>query len=281
MHRELLRRVPLTRATLPDTHRETIPPERLPARVRTRGDHPTGGEELRAWVLGARRHIERLSHVRELVLGAQDGLIATTGLLTGLAVASVSSATIVLGGVAEIAASVISMAAGVFLSSQAENALFRRAIADELEEMKDHPEIERRELEILLKEEGVASEDARTVSEILARYPSSHVRTTVEKELGLAYGEHRTARADSLVVAATFLVAALIPLSPYLFLSVRVGLAVSLAATAVALIALGIVKARIAGLSRVRSGVQVLLIGSGAAAIGFLVGTIIPKLVES
>jgi len=257
----------------------TIPPDRLPPRVRARGFHPREGEELRRWVLGSRPRIARASRIRELVLGAQDGLIGTLGLLTGLAVAHISSKTIAIAGFAEMAASALSMAAGVFLSSQAENDLYRGAIADELAEMEDHPEIERLELQYLLEEEGIPADDAQTVSEILARHPQSHVRMTVEKELGLAYGEHRTAVGDALVVGAMFIVAAWVPLFPYLLWEVHAALAVSLAATATALVGLGLLKARIAGLRRLQSGLQVLAVGGGAALIGFAIGELIPRLI--
>jgi len=256
----------------------TIPPDRLPPRVRARGFHPRKGEDLRRWVLGSRPRIERASRIRELVLGAQDGLIGTVGLLTGLAVAHVSGKTIAIAGFAEMAASALSMAAGVFLSSQAENDLYRGAIADELAEMEDHPEVERLELQYLLEEEGIPADDARAVSEILARHPHSHVRMTVEKELGLAFGEHRTAVGDALVVGAMFIAAAWVPLFPYLVWDVHSALAVSLAATATALIGVGTLKAHIAGRRRLRSGLHVLAIGGGAALIGFVVGELIPRL---
>lgn len=247
--------------------------------MRTRGHHPTSGDALRKWALGARPRIERASRIRELVLGAQDGLIGTLGLLTGLAVAHTSSKIIAIAGFAEMAASALSMAAGVFLSSQAENDLYRGAIADELAEMEDHPEIERLELQYLLEEEGVPAGDAQAVSEILARHPHSHVRMTVEKELGLAFGEHRTAVGDAAVVGAMFVAAAWVPLFPYLIWNTHTALAVSLAATAVALIALGALKAQIAGMRRLRSGLHVLAVGSGAALIGFAVGELIPRVI--
>ena len=231
-------------------------------------------------MLGSRPRIERASRIRELVLGAQDGLIGTLGLLTGLAVAHYSSKTVAIAGFAEMAASSLSMAAGVYLSSQAENDLYRGAIADELDEMEDHPEVERLELQYLLEEEGIAVDDARAVSEILARHPHSHVRMTVEKELGLAFGEHRTALGDALVVGAMFIAAAWVPVFPYLAWKVHTALAVSLAATATALVVVGVLKARIAGLRRLRSGLQVLAIGGGAALIGFVVGELIPRLID-
>ena len=247
--------------------------------MRARGFHPTGGEALRRWVLGSRPRIERASRIRELVLGAQDGLIGTVGLLTGLAVAHVSSKTIAIAGIAEMAASALSMAAGVYLSSQAENDLFRGAIADELAEMEDHPEVERLELQYLLEEEGIPQEDAHTVSEILARHPRSHVRMTVEKELGLAYGEHRTALGDGLVVGAMFILAAWVPRLSLFHLGTYSALAVSLARHRNGPLRGGSVKGFVAGMRRLVSGLHVLTIGGGAALIGFIVGELIPRLI--
>ncbi len=258
---------------------EAIPPERLPARVRARGHHPTGGDALRTWVLGSRPRIERASRIRELVLGAQDGLIGTVGLLTGLAVAHESNKYIAIAGIAEMAASSLSMAAGVYLSSQAENDLYRGAIADELAEMEDHPEVERLELQYLLEEEGIPTDDAHTVSKIMARHPRSHVRMTVEKELGLAFGEHRTAIGDGLVVGAMFICAAWVPVFPYFVWQTHTALAISLGATAVALFAVGTFKGYVSGMRRLMSGVWVLGIGSAAALIGFAVGELIPRVV--
>ncbi len=75
-----------------------------------------------------------------------------------------------------------------------------------------------------------------------------------------------------------YAVAAVIPLWPYFFLSIGTGLVISLAATALALFALGVVKGRVAGIAPIRSGLQVLTIGGASAAIGYLVGAFVPHL---
>ena len=144
--------------------------------------------------------------------------------------------------------------------------------------MEDHPEVERLELQYLLEEEGIPLDDARAVSEILARHPRSHVRMTVEKELGLAYGEHKTALGDGAVVGAMFILAAWVPVFPYFIWKTDSALPVSLAATGCALVGVGLLKGTIAGIRRLRSGLQVLLVGSGAALIGFLIGELVPRL---
>ena len=238
--------------------------------------HPRGGEALRTKVLAERARISRLSRIRELVLGFQDGLLVPLAVVTGLAGADVAGSTVLVGGLAEAAAGALAMGSGAFLASQAENQLFRTEIEDEEAELADHPETEREELEILLREEGLSADDARVASERIARSPTALIKTKVEKELGLAYEEPQSALGDAVVVGAAYAVAALIPLWPYFFWSVTTALAISLVATGAALFALGIIKGRIARLALLRSGIQVLLIGGASAGIGYLVGSAVP-----
>ena len=242
-----------------------------------RAPHPSGGEALRARVLGERGRVSRLSRIRELVLGFQDGLLVPLAVVTGLAGANVSSSTVIVGGLAEAAAGALAMGTGAFLASQAENQLFSNEIADEQLELADHPKVERLELEILLREEGLDPESAHQATELIARSEYSLIKTKVEKELGLPYGDNETAFGDALVVGGMYALAAVIPLWPYFFLGVGTALIVSLAATALALFALGVVKGRVAGMGIARSGLQVLTIGGASAAIGYLIGNVVPR----
>lgn len=229
-------------------------------------------------MLGERERISRSSRVREFVLGFQDGLLVPLAVVTGLAGADAASSTVVVGGLAEAAAGAVAMGTGAFLASQAENQLFANEIADEEDELADHPQVELRELEILLHEEGLAEEDARAAAEIISRSPHSHAKTKVEKELGLPYGESETAFGDALVVGSMYLLAAAIPLWPYFFWSVSTALVISLVATGLALFGLGLLKGRVVGMALLKSGTQVLLVGGTSAAIGWLIGAFIPKL---
>ena len=259
---------------MPPTRTEAIPAGRLPARRRSRGPHPAGGEALRRRVLGERSRIARASRIRELVLGFQDGLLVPLAVVTGLAGAKVASTTVIVGGLAEAAAGAIAMGTGAYLASQAENHLFASEIADERHELADHPDVEQEELEILLRDEGLEAADARAAAALLSRSTLAHLKTKVEKELGLPYGETETA----LVVGGMYALAAAIPLWPYFLWGLGTALTVSLVATAVALFGLGVVKGRVTGTGIVRSGVQVLLIGGASAALGWSIGASVPAL---
>jgi len=238
----------------------------------------TGGEELREHVLGERVRIARLSRIRELVLGFQDGLLVPLGVVTGLAGAAAGATAIIVGGLAEAAAGALAMGTGAYLSSQAENQLFRSEIAAEEEVHATDFDTEFEEMVLLLQEDGLSEADARVASERLATSKEAFFTTMVEKELGLSAGDNETERGDAAVVGGSYAAAALIPLWPYFFFSMSVALPISLFCTGFALFALGVLKGRVAHMALLRSGLQVLVIGGASAAIGYLIGSLGPKL---
>ena len=228
-------------------------------------------------MLGERGRIARASRIRELVLGFQDGLLVPLAVVTGLAGADAASSTVIVGGLAEAAAGALAMGTGAYLASQAENQLFAHEIRAEEQEYADHPHVEQLELELLLREEGLAEPQARAAADAIAQSRLSLIKTKVEKELGLPYGETETALGDAAVVGGMYALAAVIPLWPYFIWGVGAALVVSLVATGLALFALGVVKGRVAGMALLRSGLQVLLVGGGSAAIGYAIGVVVPQ----
>lgn len=244
------------------------------------GSHPQGDDpqELRRHVLGEKARIARLSRVREFVLGFQDGLLVPLAVVTGLAGATVTASTVIVGGLAEAAAGALAMGTGAYLSAQAENQLFQSEIAAEESEVREQPEIEKQELRILLVEEGLSEESANTVTRHISTSPRSLMKTKVEKELGISYDGAMTERGDAAVVGLSYAMAAFIPLWPYFFWKISTALPVSLAATAIALFSLGVLKGVVARLALFRSGLQVLIIGGASAGLGYLIGEYAPRL---
>ena len=255
----------------------TDPTRALPA-GRDGAAHPRDEGSLREHTLAERRRLSRLTRIRELVLGFQDGLLVPLGVVTGLAGASVGTTAVIVGGVAEAAAGALAMGTGAYLSSQAENQLIESEIADQRAEAIDHPELERLELQVLFEEEGLSEADARTASVAIGRHRETLVKTKIEKELGLPFYDTATARGDAVVVGVSYAVAAVIPLWPYFFFGLHLALGLSLLSTGIALFALGTLKGRVARVSLVRSGLQVLAIGGLSAAIGYAIGHLGPRL---
>ncbi|MQG65330.1 MAG: hypothetical protein FI706_08720, partial [SAR202 cluster bacterium] len=86
-----------------------------------------------------RWRVARLGRLREVVFGAQDGLLSTVALVTGVAVAVENQTTVLVAGLAAALPGMLSMATGAFLGSRAEQDVQRAEIAREAQELEDNP----------------------------------------------------------------------------------------------------------------------------------------------
>ena len=246
------------------------------AAVGTEDTREQARQHIRDHALKEAARIARLSRVREFVLGAQDGLLVPLGVVTGMAAANPGRSAILVAGIAEAVAGCIAMGGGSYLASEAEEALYAAEIADERREIDEYPDREVTELALVLEDEGLPPEAAQRVAVGLAANPVVFLRTKVQKELGLSPDVGGAALGDALVVGLTYMGAAIIPLWPYLFLPlIAPALIVSVSCTLLALFALGVAKGRIARQFWIRAGMQVMLIGSASAAVGFAIGRLV------
>jgi len=234
---------------------------------------------IRDHALGEAARIERLSRIREFVLGAQDGLLVPLGVVTGMAAANPGKAAILVAGLAEAVAGSIAMGGGSYLASEAEEGLYVAEMRDEGLEVQAEPEREVAELALVLEDEGLERAAAEQVAEGLAANPNVFLRTKVQKELGLSPDAGGAAIGDALVVGATYLGAAVIPLWPYFLFAIGTALPISVACTLVALFALGIIKGSVARQRLLSAGLQVLLIGGVSATVGWVIGHVVTKIV--
>ena len=102
----------------------------------------------------------------------------------------------------------------------------------------------------------------------------------MEKELGISPEETTSPMKDALVMGISFIVAALGPILPYLFLTGAPAIAVSVSGALVGLFVLGMVKGRLVQKSPLLQGLEILVIGAVSAGIGFLLGDVIPRLIS-
>ncbi len=229
-------------------------------------------------VTGEADRISRLSRVREFVLGTQDGLLVPLGVVTGMAAAHPARSLIIVAGLAEAVAGAISMGGGSYLASRSEEELYASEMASEAAEVRDYPRREAAELALILEREGLTPTSAQRAAEELASDPTVFLRTKVQKELAFSPDSGGAALGDAVTVGATYLVAAMVPLWPYFVFSLGIALAISLVSTLLMLFLLGVAKGVVTRLSLLRSGLQVLIIGSASAGVGFAIGRLVSKL---
>jgi predicted membrane protein (TIGR00267 family) len=226
-----------------------------------------------------KERIAARGRIRQFMFGSLDGLLVPLGVVSGVAGGTSNSKIVVIAGVAEAFAGALSMGAGEYLSGQSEAQVHQAAIKDEEEEIAAIPDVERLEIELLFEREGLSHDDAALVAEKVTTSHRSWVNTMVEKELGLSAEPEGSALKDSLSMGASYLLASLVPLGPYLFLPVRPAFIVSVALTIVALFVIGLIKGRLTTMSLWRSVAEVVVIGVASAAGGYLLGSLIPRLI--
>ena len=234
-----------------------------------------------ASLFAEKERIAGRGRIRQFMFGSLDGLLVPLGVVSGVAGGTSNSKIVVVAGVAEAFAGALSMGAGEYLSGKSETQVQAAAIRAEEEEIVAIPDIERLEIELLFEREGLAPDDARLVADKVTTSHRSWVNTMVEKELGLSAEPEGNALKDSLSMGASYLLASLVPLGPYLFLSVRPAFVLSVVLTIVALFVIGLIKGRLAEMSIWRSVVEVVVVGLAAAAGGYLLGTLVPHLIGS
>ena len=104
-------------------------------------------------------------NIRAAVFGASDGLVSNTLLILGVAGADIASSTVRVTGFVGLLAGAVSMAAGEYVSMQAQNELVEAEIKREREAHANEPEHEIEELAELYVERGLDPEQAASIDQ--------------------------------------------------------------------------------------------------------------------
>ena len=225
-----------------------------------------------------RWRVARMGRLREVVFGAQDGLLSIVALVTSVAVAVESQTTVVIAGLAGALPGMISMSTGALLGSRAERDVQRAEIEREARELEENPAEELAELVVLFQREGMTYYEARQMADEIAQDRDLWLRTLVEKELGISPDVTTNPVKDAIVMGLAFIIGAAIPLVPHFFLTGGQAIGVSVGATLAGLFALGMYKGRMVERSPLLQGLEILGIGTLSAGVGYALGELIPRL---
>ena len=217
----------------------------------------------------------RLGRIREIVFGAQDGAISTTMVALTMIGSGAEAGTAVFAGIATAAAGIVSMSAGAWLGSKAEQDVRNACIADKRRQVAEQPLVERTKLARILEQEGSAPTTAWQQASWTA--PADLCRALLEKQ----YGISETAPAaspwrDAATMGAAFGTAALAPVAP-LVCGMTNTVAPAAASIAV-LAALGLGKAWVLNrLQALRQSLEITAVGIASAAGGYGLGWLLEQ----
>ncbi len=232
---------------------------------RLRAEHEEG--RIRARIEGRRRH----SYLADAVLGGIDGCVTTFAVVAGAVGAQFPGVVVIVLGVANLVADGFSMAGSNYLSTKSQREQVDEARREERRHIEKVPGGEREEVRQIFARKGFRGETLDRIVATITANRELWVDTMVREELGLRLEGPPPLRA-ALATFAAFVLVGLVPLLPFLSGGVAQRFWASAAATAVAFLAVGVMKGVALGRSMLRSGLETLGIGGGAATLSYLIG---------
>jgi VIT1/CCC1 family predicted Fe2+/Mn2+ transporter len=241
----------------------------------------TTSEEWTRIASDERLHIERMKKevlgmegwemgggggVRDVIFGANDGLVSILALVAGVYGAINESHPILIAGIAGAVAGAISMGAGSYLSAKSEKEVTEKESDRKGIKRKGNPEEEKEKLVRFYQARGFRRRDAEAVADRVALQAELTESYTIGEELGLTAEESWPPTKAALFTGLSFAVVSLIPILPFAFMKVNPAVITAAIAS----------KAIFSRKSWVRSGIEMMAIGTLASVATYAIGLLIP-----
>jgi VIT1/CCC1 family predicted Fe2+/Mn2+ transporter len=215
----------------------------------------------------------RLNWLRAGVLGANDGIVSTAGIVVGVAGATSDRATILTAGVAGLAAGALSMASGEYVSVSTQRDTERALLAKEARELREMPEEELEELVQIYRDKGLSDRLAREVAVELTDRDAFAAH--VDAELGIDPDDLTNPWHAALASAVAFTLGAVLPLLAVVLPGDSARVPVTFVAVVLALVATGLLSAWLGDAVRRRAIWRNVAGGMLAMAVTYGVGQLV------
>lgn len=230
------------------------------------------GREGEPWHLGGSG-----GYLRSVVYGFNDGLTANFGLVAGVLGASVAPHIVIISGVAGAIADALSMGSSGYLAAKSEAEVQAHQIDMERQEMRLMPDLEEDELAVIYEAKGLSAQLARQTAREMMKDPTAALEAHVREELNIHPAELAPLR-DGVVTGGATAVGAFIPIVPFLVMEHAPAVWVSLVISMLAHFAIGAARSMFTGRSVWASGRDMFLVGFGVAAVGYVIGELVTRM---
>ena len=214
--------------------------------------------------------------LRNVVYGFNDGLTANFGLVAGVIGAAVAPHVVLLSGVAGMVADALSMGSSGYLAAKSEQEVYEHEIAMEKEEIRLMPEVEAEELALVYEAKGVPRDAARRMATDVMKDPERALAEKVREELKIGE-QHSTPLREGWITGTATAVGAVIPVAPFMVLHGAAAMWTAFGIAMASHFAVGAARSVFTGRGVFRSGIDMFVVGLGVAAVGYVVGDVIAR----
>lgn len=214
--------------------------------------------------------------VRDVIFGANDGLVSILALVAGVYGATTESYPILIAGVAGAVAGAISMGAGAYLSAKSEKEVTERERERKGIKSGGSPERERERLTKFYQSKGFDAKEAKAIAMRVSSTMESDAEFTIGEEIGLTSEESWPPGKAAILTGLSFAIFSSIPILPFTFMDVTPAVITAMIASIVALFVVGASKVIFTRKNWTRSGIEMMMIGTLASLATYLIGLLIP-----
>lgn len=230
---------------------------------------PSGSRHLGE---GHHRNVARGGY-RAAVFGVSDGLVSNVALILGVAGANSGQELVRIAGIAGLIAGAVSMAAGEYISMQAQRELLERELEMERREHLRNPEHEVEELAEIYESRGMDPDTAREMATNIMDDPEKALEVHAREEMGIDPNELGNPVFAATTSFISFALGAVLPLLPWFFGGGNGAIVASILLGAVGAVLVGSALALATNRSILRGSLRQLVIAATAAAITFGIGS--------
>ncbi len=216
---------------------------------------------------------QRSPWLRAAVLGVNDGIVSTSGLMLGVSGAAASPTTILTAGIAGLVAGAISMGVGEYVSVSSQKDSEKADIDIETRSLADNPEQELEELAMIYEQRGLDKHLAFEVAKQLHEHDAVRAHARDELNINQDVLPNPIQAASASMVA--FSIGAFIPILAALLAHGHNSVLVIVLGSMVGLAISGSIGAFIGGGNRFLAAFRVLFGGAAAMAITYAIGVLV------
>ena len=226
-------------------------------------------------------------YMGELVYGGIDGTVTTFAVVSAAAGAGLSTAVILILGLANLIADGFAMSVGAYLSRKTERDNYRKHRAVEAWEVDHLPEKERDEIRDIYRAKGFEGPLLEQVVDTITADKERWIEVMMKEELEMIE-DVRSPLASGVATFVAFAVVGMLPLLVFVWnalanpdlLQQPAPLMLFWTATAMTsagFLGIGWMKARVTGIAPARGMLETLILGSAAAALSFVAGYLLEQ----
>lgn len=210
---------------------------------------------------------------RDIILGVNDGLVSVLLLVAGVVGGGLDADQVLLTGVAGAIAGAVSMASGEYLATKSQDEVLNAELELERTHIRHYRDQEVTQIREMLTAMGVTGGELESVTRALTSDDTTLLNAMKALEFGVVDSERRSPIAAMVTSGLLFFGGSLTSVIPFFFVnSTATGLAWASGLTALGLFGVGMAKASVTRSSKLRSGLENLLIAGLGGVVAWTVG---------